>query len=95
MTADPASPTRYVLEAIWNETLQRSVPVVASDNFFELGGDSMMLMMMLFRVTQLLGVDIPPEHVFENPTLGGLSERIDLLRQAGRAGDVPSEAGAI
>jgi acyl carrier protein len=97
MTAQVASSTQQVLEAIWNETLQRSAPIGPADSFFELGGDSVMMMMMLFRVTHVLGVEVPPEQVFANPTLGALSDQIDVLRQGGSvgAGVVLNDSGVI
>jgi len=52
-----------------------------SDNFFDLGGDSMMMMMVLFRVGEELGVELPQGVLVEVPCLKEFCELIDQHRR--------------
>jgi acyl carrier protein len=73
--------TEKKVSLLWAEILQR--PVASSgDNFFELGGDSMMMMMVLFRVGEELGVELPQGVLVETPSLGQFCELIDRRRVA-------------
>jgi acyl carrier protein len=55
--------------AIWSDVLQCG-EVSAEQNFFELGGDSLMTMMVAFRISDELRVELPPSALAEHPTLG-------------------------
>ena len=85
MTTDSSSSTQQILAAVWSETLQRQEPIRAADDFFELGGDSVMMMVMLFKVNHVLGVELLPEDLFVSPSLCALAQRIDELRQGTEA----------
>ena len=50
------------------------------DDFFELGGDSLMAMTFLTRVKNTLNVHITIKFFFENPTVKGISAKIDEFR---------------
>lgn len=80
MSADDSAEMERILGEIWKDVLQRADSVAGSDRFFELGGDSVSMMMMLFRVEQLLHVEIAPEQVFEDDSLSAMISRIDALR---------------
>jgi acyl carrier protein len=75
------SPTEIAVSEIWMEVLQidRLSP---KDNFFEQGGDSLMTMMMLFRVSDDLNVEMPPDAIMEAPTLREFCLAIDNKKTA-------------
>src|SRR5690242_16330410 len=58
--SDPLTDTERRLATLWCEVLQCREPPLAKDNFFSLGGDSVALTMLLFRVHQEFGLDLPP-----------------------------------
>lgn len=72
------SDTQRQVAVIWSEVLQCG-SVEADHNFFELGGDSLMSMMMLFRISDELHVDLPPGALSEQPTLAQFCALIDQL----------------
>jgi len=75
------TPTENVVAEIWMEALQID-GIVSNDNFFELGGDSLTTMMMLFRISDTLNVDLPPDTLMAAPTFKEFCLSIDsLLRQ--------------
>jgi acyl carrier protein len=47
--------------------------VGVTDNFFKLGGDSLQAMRLLAMIQDTLGVEIPPESVFLQPTVAQLA----------------------
>ena len=49
------------------------------DNFFELGGHSLLGTQVIARVRQAFGVELALLHVFEAPTVAGLSAEIEQL----------------
>jgi acyl transferase domain-containing protein len=53
--------------------------VGAGDNFFDLGGDSLLATMLLARLVEVFGVDVPLRLVFECPTLADLASQIEDL----------------
>jgi acyl carrier protein len=69
-------PTEIKVGEIWMEALQLE-KINPDDNFFEQGGDSLMTMMMLFRVSDVLNVDVPPDVLMEAPTLREFCKAID------------------
>jgi len=73
------SPTEIAVGEIWMEALALD-EINPDDNFFELGGDSLLTMMMLFRVSDVLNVDIPPDALMDAPTLGGFCRVIDGMK---------------
>jgi len=73
--------TENVIYAIWSEVLQID-EINPDDNFFELGGDSLMAMIVLFRVHDELGVELQPNEIYKFPTLRNFSQLIDSNRDA-------------
>ena len=89
------SPTEVTVGEIWMEALQLD-RISPDDNFFERGGDSLMTMMTLFRVSDVLNVDMPPDALIENPTLRDFCQAIDGVIFAGNAVDAENtEIGMI
>ena len=72
-------PTEITIAEIWMDVLQIEV-INPDDNFFARGGDSLMTMMMLFRVSDVLSVEIPPDILVEAPTLLEFCQAIDNMR---------------
>lgn len=63
------------LAEIWSEVLGRPV-VSATDNFFEVGGHSLLMPVLLSRVSEEFGVELPLSTLFVAPTLRLLAARI-------------------
>lgn len=70
------SDTEVLLAGIWAEVLKRD-SVGVHDEFLSLGGDSMLATMVVSRVRDALGLEIPMVYFFETPTIAGLAEMID------------------
>jgi myxalamid-type nonribosomal peptide synthetase MxaA len=70
------SETEHIVGGIWAEVLQQA-KINPEDNFFELGGDSLMTMMVMFRVNNELHVDMPPYAISQSPTLREFCQIID------------------
>jgi amino acid adenylation domain-containing protein len=77
----PRSGVEEMLAAIWSDVL--GVRVGINDNFFELGGHSLLATQVMSRVREVFGIDIPLRRLFEQPTIGGLAETIDMGLAAG------------
>jgi acyl carrier protein len=73
------SPTETVVGEIWAELLQLN-KINPHDNFFEMGGDSLMIMMMLFRISDVLGVEIRPGIIMNAPTLREFCQAIEKIK---------------
>jgi hypothetical protein len=77
----PRTPVEEALCSIWSEILKLD-RVGVNDNFFQLGGHSLLVMQMMARVRNVVGVDVPIRAFFEAPTARALAERIDMVRWA-------------
>jgi acyl carrier protein len=82
--------TERIVSGIWSEVLQQD-KINPEDNFFELGGDSLMTMMVLFRVNDDLHVELPPGAIMEAPTLREFCKMIDNQMKIIITGDFPDE----
>jgi len=70
------SPTEITVGEIWKEALQLD-NINPGDNFFEMGGDSLVSMMMLFRVSDAMNLDMPPDALMDATTLREFCKAID------------------
>lgn len=61
---------------IWAEVLQYE-QVGLEDNFYEKGGDSIMLMMVLFRINEKFDLNLMPGDMAVSPTLIDMCKLID------------------
>ncbi|RKH54663.1 amino acid adenylation domain-containing protein, partial [Corallococcus llansteffanensis] len=71
----PHTPLEETLAAIWAEVLDGPAPGV-HDNFFERGGSSLSSVLMLARVQDSLGVEVPLERFFAAPTIAELASAL-------------------
>jgi amino acid adenylation domain-containing protein len=73
----PRTLVEEVLAGIWEEVLETATPVGVGDDFFERGGHSLLATMVVVRVGEILGVDLPINALFEARTLEALAARIE------------------
>jgi amino acid adenylation domain-containing protein len=76
----PRTPEEEVLAAIWADVLGVE-RVGIHDNFFELGGHSLLATQVMSRIRDTFSVDLPLHHLFESPTILGLSEHLNAARR--------------
>jgi hypothetical protein len=76
------TPLESVLEILWTRAL--GVPQLGvHDNFFELGGHSLLAARIAERVQEWFATDVPIlTLIFQNPTVAGLAEAIELNTSA-------------
>lgn len=79
-TPNSFTETEKVVSEIWADVLQKD-SIRSEDNFFEQGGDSLMTMMVLFQVKDTLNIELPPDVLFEAPTLRQFCHMIDSKRK--------------
>lgn len=90
-TSEPYVPPRTPLEAqlaaIWAEALELE-RVGIHDDFIELGGHSMTAIMVVSKVRERLGVELPVVRLFEVHTVAQLAEKVESAQLSQAA---PSE----
>ena len=80
----PATLTEEVIASIWSRVLRRP-PVGVEDDFFALGGNSLQATMIVSRIRQALGVDLPIAALFERRTVRELAGAVGESRLPGGA----------
>ena len=70
-----------ILSEVWSEVL--GVKVESGDDFFDLGGDSIASVQVMFRVSELVGSEIPPTAIYAYPTVEELAVQVELLVEGG------------
>ncbi|MEG4345119.1 amino acid adenylation domain-containing protein [Microcoleus sp. A003_D6] len=78
----PWTHTEIIVSHIWANLLSLK-EVGVNDNFFELGGNSLLVIRLLSQLHQAFGIDIPIPRLFEFPTVVGIAQFIDKIRQVG------------
>jgi acyl transferase domain-containing protein/NAD(P)-dependent dehydrogenase (short-subunit alcohol dehydrogenase family)/acyl carrier protein/2-polyprenyl-3-methyl-5-hydroxy-6-metoxy-1,4-benzoquinol methylase len=76
---EPTGSTEEQLVRLWQE-LFGIAPVGVEDNFFELNGDSLLAAQLVSRLYKLFEVKLAMSAIFENPTVAGLAEQIERVR---------------
>jgi acyl carrier protein len=71
----PRTKTEKALAAIWTELLKVD-NVGVNDSFFDLGGHSLMAFKAMSRIREALGIDLPVEALFVNPTIAALADNL-------------------
>jgi amino acid adenylation domain-containing protein len=84
----PRTPTESRIATIWGEALGIPSPGI-HDNFFDVGGHSLKAAEIITKLRSALEVDVAMRHLFEQPTIAGLAETVDVLAvaAAGAAAD--------
>lgn len=78
--ADATTEIESKLASIWSELLKQS-SISVSDNFFDLGGHSLLAVLLILRVRETFGVELPIDDVYSSTlTLGELARKIELLQ---------------
>jgi amino acid adenylation domain-containing protein len=77
----PRTPVERSLAALWAELLGLE-QVGIYDNFFELGGHSLLAIRIISRIRHLFQTNVPLRHLFETPTIVGLSFSIETAMRA-------------
>ncbi|MEC9368642.1 MAG: condensation domain-containing protein, partial [Pseudomonadota bacterium] len=67
------------LATIWEEVLNRS-GIGPHDDYFDLGGDSLQAVMILARIRDVFGVDLPVSALFDFPTVARLARDVESAR---------------
>ena len=71
------SETEAALATIWSELLHVSL-INPNDNFFDLGGHSLVVVLLIVRLREVLGVELPIEDVYSGDmTLRALARTSD------------------
>jgi amino acid adenylation domain-containing protein len=71
-----SSGTEQELVTLWQRLLGRQA-IGVNENFFELGGHSLLAALLVARIRERLGVELPVAQVLENPTITSLARGIE------------------
>jgi L-2-aminoadipate reductase len=75
------SPTEHIVRDLWLSIIPHSPrDLEITDNFFDVGGHSILATRVVFEIRKRFAIDLPLGILFRQPTVGGLSHEIDLLR---------------
>jgi len=89
----PRTPIEERLAAMWSELLGVE-RVGALDNFFDLGGHSLLTTQLVSRLRAAFELEVPLPTFFEDPTVAGLAQAIELARWAEEvAREAPAAGG--
>ncbi len=95
--AVPRTPEEELLAGIWCELLGRE-RIGLDDDFFALGGHSLLAAQLVWRMSQVCGVEVPLQALFESPTVRSLAAVVESMRRLGAEAPpllvpVPREGG--
>jgi len=77
----PGTAVEEIVAGIWAEVLKLE-RIGIYDNFFELGGHSLLATQIISRAREAFQVELPLRQLFEQPTVAGLSLRIEEQRRS-------------
>ncbi|MFE2433733.1 phosphopantetheine-binding protein [Streptomyces sp. NPDC059409] len=75
----PAGPTEQYLADVWEDLLAVDA-IGQDDDFFSLGGHSLLAVRVRIRLQRDLGLEVPPEVLFENSVLRHQADAVDRVR---------------
>ena len=81
--SDSVSSTEKTMQSIWASILPNAPqPIPLDESFFDLGGHSILATRLIFDIRRTFVVDAPLGLVFDQPTITGLVNAVDTLRNA-------------
>ena len=80
----PRTPIEQQMVNLWARVLGVE-KVGINDNFFELGGNSLLAAKLIAYVRESFQVELPIRYIFEKPTVEGLVQTIQTVKQGGIA----------
>lgn len=84
----PRTAQEELLADIWVQVLR--IPKIGiNDSFFDLGGQSLVAAQLISRVREALQVEIPQSRFFREPTIAGMAQLIDAVRNEGQELQAP------
>jgi len=83
----PRSSTEIRVSQIWAVVLGLK-EVGVDENFFELGGNSLLVVRLLSQLRQAFDVELPVHCLFEFPTVAGIAQIIDNIRDTGTSNNI-------
>lgn len=89
----PRTTLQISIADVWSEALSIR-PLSLHDDFFALGGHSLLALQVVFRLRQLLGIDIPVRTLADAPVLYHFAQQLEALQLCGAA-EVFSRDGAV
>ena len=83
ITKGAANSTEITMQSIWETILPNAPrPLPTDESFFDLGGHSILATRLIFEIRKVFVVDAPLGLIFEKPTISGLVNAVDALRNA-------------
>ena len=79
----PRNDQERVIAEIWQEVLGLK-EVGVTEDFFELGGHSLRATQVVSRISEALSLQVPLRALFDSPSVSGLSQAIDEVRDKKR-----------
>ncbi|KAJ7857300.1 alpha-aminoadipate reductase Lys1p [Mycena olivaceomarginata] len=82
-SSNKTNATEETISQIWASMLPNPPqPIPSDESFFDLGGHSILATRLIFEIRKAFVVDAPLGLVFERPTIAGLVEAVETLRNA-------------
>jgi amino acid adenylation domain-containing protein/thioester reductase-like protein len=78
---EPRTPLETQIAKIWCQLLDIK-QIGIHDNFYELGGYSLLAIRLVMQINEAFQQKVVLEHLFENPTIAGLGQVIETLKQS-------------
>jgi hypothetical protein len=85
----PRTPLEEAMAGIWEEV--GLPPAGIHDDFFELGGHSLLGTLVISRVMETFGVELPLQALFANPTIASFTTRMEAALAEAKAPAPPIE----
>jgi len=85
----PRTPLEEAMAGIWEEV--GLPPAGIHDDFFELGGHSLLGTLVISRVMETFGVELPLQSLFANPTIATFTTRVEAALAEAKAPAPPIE----